>query len=230
MPYTRSLIVVRCADHTTRTNSTDDPRSGPSRLHALRARRVIISRRPDIVTRRTSTGEAVSDYGDKLTAQRSSKMSQATQEHAVGGAVEAAGGMSSSEPAASSATPSTPASDPSAFHLLYAKSKVYVHPTPYSRDNIAGYVAVLRKGPKQPRADGGNVYLAFMPEDLLKEREELSQWVEVECRAGGEPSQRELSSTGQGAGGSGELARRRHSADDRAHLRKHQQAHDSTHR
>jgi hypothetical protein len=29
--------------------------------------------------------------------------------------------------------------------LLYSKSKVYIHPTAYAQDNIAGFVAIIRK-------------------------------------------------------------------------------------
>lgn len=29
--------------------------------------------------------------------------------------------------------------------LLYSKSKVYVNPTPYTRDNIPGFVALVKK-------------------------------------------------------------------------------------
>ncbi|KDN45934.1 RabGAP/TBC [Tilletiaria anomala UBC 951] len=70
------------------------------------------------------------------------------------------------------------------FHLLYSKSKVYVHPTPYARDNIAGYVALLRKGSPRPMANAANIYLAYMPEALLEERDELAVFVDVELRAG----------------------------------------------
>lgn len=31
------------------------------------------------------------------------------------------------------------------YSLLYSKSKVYVHPTAYARDNIPGFVAIVRK-------------------------------------------------------------------------------------
>lgn len=31
------------------------------------------------------------------------------------------------------------------YSLLYAKSKVYVHPTAYARDNIPGFVTIVRK-------------------------------------------------------------------------------------
>lgn len=31
------------------------------------------------------------------------------------------------------------------YRLLYSKSKVYVHPTAYARDNIAGFVALVKR-------------------------------------------------------------------------------------
>jgi len=31
------------------------------------------------------------------------------------------------------------------YRLLYSKSKVYVNPTPYARDNIPGFVALVKK-------------------------------------------------------------------------------------
>lgn len=31
------------------------------------------------------------------------------------------------------------------YSLLYSKSKVYVHPTAYARDNVPGFVAIVRK-------------------------------------------------------------------------------------
>lgn len=34
---------------------------------------------------------------------------------------------------------------PGTHRLLYSKSKVYVHPTAFSRDNIPGFVAIVKK-------------------------------------------------------------------------------------
>ncbi len=31
------------------------------------------------------------------------------------------------------------------YRLLYSKSKVYVHPTAYARDNIPGFVALVKR-------------------------------------------------------------------------------------
>lgn len=35
--------------------------------------------------------------------------------------------------------------DGSQFRLLYSKSKVYVNPTVYARDNIPGFVALVKR-------------------------------------------------------------------------------------
>lgn len=35
--------------------------------------------------------------------------------------------------------------DGSQYRLLYSKSKVYVNPTPYARDNIPGFVALVKR-------------------------------------------------------------------------------------
>lgn len=34
---------------------------------------------------------------------------------------------------------------PGRHRLVYSKSKVYVHPTAFSRDNIPGFVAIVKK-------------------------------------------------------------------------------------
>ena len=36
-------------------------------------------------------------------------------------------------------------SDGSKYRLLYTKSKVYVNPTAYARDNIPGFVAIVKR-------------------------------------------------------------------------------------
>jgi len=35
--------------------------------------------------------------------------------------------------------------DDEKYRLLYSKSKVYVNPTAYARDNISGFVALVKK-------------------------------------------------------------------------------------
>ncbi|KAJ5166334.1 GTPase-activating protein GYP7 [Penicillium canariense] len=60
--------------------------------------------------------------------------------------------------------------------LLYSKSKVYVHPTPSAKDNIAGFVALIQQkpGPRSTPAaraesngDGSSYLLAWVPEASL---------------------------------------------------------------
>ncbi|RPD66189.1 RabGAP/TBC [Lentinus tigrinus ALCF2SS1-7] len=71
-------------------------------------------------------------------------------------------------------------SDDSKYRLLYSKSKVYVNPTAYARDNIPGFVALVKKEAAQP------VYLlAWIPESLLNEKgqSEWDKFVKIEEHA-----------------------------------------------
>lgn len=56
------------------------------------------------------------------------------------------------------------------FALLYTRSKVYVHPTPYARDNVPGVLALLRDeaAPVPVQA----LWLAFVPEASLPSRDD----------------------------------------------------------
>lgn len=40
---------------------------------------------------------------------------------------------------------STQVQDEAKYRLIYAKSKVYVNPTAYARDNIPGFVAIVKR-------------------------------------------------------------------------------------
>ncbi|KAJ5368163.1 GTPase-activating protein GYP7 [Penicillium cataractarum] len=60
--------------------------------------------------------------------------------------------------------------------LLYSKSKVYVHPTPSAKDNIAGFIALIQQKPKpgpnhstttHSRNDASSFLLAWVPEASL---------------------------------------------------------------
>ena len=42
-------------------------------------------------------------------------------------------------------------SDGSKYRLLYTKSKVYVNPTAYARDNIPGFVAIVKRVRRLPQ-------------------------------------------------------------------------------
>ncbi|CAK5277450.1 unnamed protein product [Mycena citricolor] len=51
------------------------------------------------------------------------------------------------------------------FRLLYSKSKVYVNPTAYARDNIPGFVVLVKREAVNP-----TYLLAWIPESLLDEK------------------------------------------------------------
>lgn len=43
--------------------------------------------------------------------------------------------------------------DGSKYRLLYTKSKVYINPTAYARDNIPGFVAIVKRVRHTPQLD-----------------------------------------------------------------------------
>ncbi|KAJ2916007.1 hypothetical protein MD484_g4361, partial [Candolleomyces efflorescens] len=63
------------------------------------------------------------------------------------------------------------------YRLLYSKSKVYVHPTAYARDNIPGFVALVKREATNP-----TYLLAWIPESLLNEKgtAEWDKFVKIE--------------------------------------------------
>ncbi|CDW97686.1 hypothetical protein [Sporisorium scitamineum] len=61
--------------------------------------------------------------------------------------------------------------------LLWSKSKVYVHPSPYAKHNVPGYLALSRAGSAKP---GAKVLLSFLPESLVEQRQELEKFVRIE--------------------------------------------------
>ncbi|KAI6975060.1 hypothetical protein D0859_12449 [Hortaea werneckii] len=82
--------------------------------------------------------------------------------------------------------------------LLYAKSKVYIHPTPSAKDNIPGYVALLQQKPAGENigsppttpgagsssgarrvADASSLLLAWVPESSLGEASEIYTKVDM---------------------------------------------------
>ncbi|KAI0797947.1 RabGAP/TBC [Abortiporus biennis] len=65
----------------------------------------------------------------------------------------------------------------SKFRLIYSKSKVYVNPTAYARDNIPGFVALVKREAVNP-----SYLLAWIPESLLNEkgRTEWDKFVKIE--------------------------------------------------
>ena len=52
-------------------------------------------------------------------------------------------------------------SDDIRYRLLYSKSKVYVNPTAYARDNIPGFVALVKKV-RVPAAPLAHVVTPYM--------------------------------------------------------------------
>lgn len=108
----------------------------------------------------------------------SSKMAETEAEAAASTSSNTAAGPSSS----SSATPPT-------CHLVYAKSRVTLHPTPYSKDNIPGYLCLLRQEGGTATAtttsaasSSPTTLLAWLPEELVADRSETAKFVDVELR------------------------------------------------
>ncbi|PBK78088.1 RabGAP/TBC [Armillaria solidipes] len=66
------------------------------------------------------------------------------------------------------------------YRLVYSKSKVYVNPTAYARDNIPGFVALVKREAVNP-----TYLLAWIPETLLHERgsDEWDKFVKIEEKA-----------------------------------------------
>ncbi|KAH7889448.1 GTPase-activating protein gyp7 [Phlebopus sp. FC_14] len=72
---------------------------------------------------------------------------------------------------------SASAEEESKYRLIYSKSKVYVNPTAYARDNIPGFVALVKREAVNP-----TYLLAWIPESLLNERgaDEWDKFVKME--------------------------------------------------
>ncbi|KIY69995.1 RabGAP/TBC [Cylindrobasidium torrendii FP15055 ss-10] len=66
------------------------------------------------------------------------------------------------------------------YRLIYTRSKVYVHPTAYARDNIPGFAAIVKREATNP-----TYLLAWIPETLLDEKgtDEWDKFVKVEEKA-----------------------------------------------
>lgn len=80
----------------------------------------------------------------------------------------------------SSGSLSPSAEEESKYRLLYSKSKVYVNPTAYARDNIPGFVALVKREAVNP-----TYLLAWIPETLLCEKgtDEWDKFVKIEEKA-----------------------------------------------
>ncbi|KAK7466988.1 GTPase activating protein [Stygiomarasmius scandens] len=66
------------------------------------------------------------------------------------------------------------------YRLVYTKSKVYVNPTAYARDNIPGFVALVKREATNP-----TYLLAWIPESLLNEKgaNEWDKFFKIEEKA-----------------------------------------------
>ncbi|KIJ69240.1 hypothetical protein HYDPIDRAFT_105840 [Hydnomerulius pinastri MD-312] len=71
------------------------------------------------------------------------------------------------------------AEEDSKYRLIYSKSKVYVNPTAYARDNIPGFVTLVKREAVNP-----TYLLAWIPESLLHEKgtDEWDKFVKIEER------------------------------------------------
>ncbi|BFZ62313.1 GTPase activating protein [Saitoella coloradoensis] len=82
-------------------------------------------------------------------------------------------------------TPSTPSTPSNKIKLLFTKSKVYVHPTSRSKDNVPGFIA-LQSRPSTHAAPAAReeIYLSWVPESLLQKQksEEYEAYLAVESR------------------------------------------------
>ena len=69
--------------------------------------------------------------------------------------------------------------------LVYAKSKVYTHPSSYSRDNVPGWITVVRRGSVRASATSStekrkrDYLISWIPESLLKDADK-NKFVRVE--------------------------------------------------
>lgn len=52
-----------------------------------------------------------------------------------------------------------------------------MHPSPYAKHNVPGYLALSRAGPSRP---GAKILLSFLPESLVEQRQELEKFVRIE--------------------------------------------------
>ncbi|KAJ3509217.1 hypothetical protein NMY22_g16369 [Coprinellus aureogranulatus] len=82
--------------------------------------------------------------------------------------------------AATASASSIPRDEEDRYRLLYSKSKVYVQPTAYARDNIPGFVALVKREATNP-----TYLLAWIPESLLNEKgtDEWDKFVKIEERS-----------------------------------------------
>lgn len=80
-----------------------------------------------------------------------------------------------------------PSKDSTQVQLLFAKSKVYVHPSASAKDNIAGFLALVRP----QNASDKDILLAWIPESLLVNSNDYDSYVKVDL----DPDSQKISTT-----------------------------------
>lgn len=83
---------------------------------------------------------ALARHSSSATTQSTSSVPLSADAAGVTVAAPSSAGVNTAEAAAKSSE-----AERDEHHLVYSKSKVYVHPTPYAKDNVPGYVALVRK-------------------------------------------------------------------------------------
>jgi hypothetical protein len=71
-----------------------------------------------------------------------------------------------------------------ACELKYCKSAVYIHPSSYSRDNVAGWIAISKRGKR-------DFLLSWIPDSMLRS-EDKDTFVKVEIGNDGDVEMGEL--------------------------------------
>ena len=70
--------------------------------------------------------------------------------------------------------------DSFALRFSWSKSKVYIHPTAYAKNNVAGWLAI-----SQVSDSADNYLLSWLPEALVEEGEDYENYVFVETAESG---------------------------------------------
>ncbi|WAQ90764.1 hypothetical protein PtA15_13A163 [Puccinia triticina] len=65
------------------------------------------------------------------------------------------------------------AQEPKPYKLRWSKSKVYIHPTSFLRDNLPGYLGVLQRAPR-------SFYLSWVPERAIEHSSERDSWLKLD--------------------------------------------------
>lgn len=76
----------------------------------------------------------------------------------------------------STTTTTTPSQSSNKVQLLFAKSKVYIHPSTSAKDNVAGFLALVRPS----NATDKEILLAWIPEVFLKSTSDYDSYVKVD--------------------------------------------------